>query len=42
MTTRDCMELPDSVIDTIKQYGGRGINFCVLLLGWSGEVVVIG
>ena len=23
-----CLGLPDSIIDTIKEYGGRGINFC--------------
>ena len=22
-----CLGLPDSVIDTIKKYGGRGVNF---------------
>ena len=23
-----CLGLPDSTIDTVKEYGGRGINFC--------------
>ena len=38
--TRVCMGLPDVLIDTINEYGGRGINFCCIscrLEGGSGS-----
>ena len=34
--------LSNSIINSIKEYGGKGINFVVLLVDWKGEVVVMG
>ena len=36
-STRVCLGLPDSVIDTIKEYGGRGVNFCCTSCRLEGE-----
>ena len=35
--TRVCMEFIDSVIDTIKEYSGRGVNFCCTSYRLEGE-----
>ena len=40
--TPACLGLPDSIINTIKEYGGSVFLCVVLFLGWKGEVVVMG
>ena len=37
-----CLGLTDSVIDAIKEYGGRGVLFLCTFLGWRGKVVLMG
>ena len=40
--TRVFLELPDIVIDAIKEYGGRDINFCCTSCRFKGGSVVGG
>ena len=40
--TRVCQGLPDSGIDVIKEYGGRGVKFSCTSCRWRREVIVMG
>ena len=40
--THVCLGILDSIINTINEYGFRGINFCCTSCKLEGEVVVMG